>query len=268
MPATGEAKLVSIYVGEDARVHGKPAFTAVLELLRAKGVLNATVVRSVAGIDSHGRVHSAGVVSLSVGLPVKIEWVDTAERVEALLPALKPLVNDGLITVQDVTVVKRSIPVKADVLNRAVSSLMNADVAAVEPATPLADAVTLLLRKGYRSLPVVDADRRVVGIVTDGDLLRNTSLPIRLGLQPALTTEQVQSDIAELQASGRTVGEIMTMPVVTVADTSSMRHAGAAMVENDLKRLPVVDANDCLAGIISRVDILRAMSSVGGDGCR
>lgn len=262
MPAAREAQLVSIYVGEDARVGGKPVFMAVLELLHEKGAVGASAVRGVAGFGAHSRIHSAGVVALSVDLPVKIEWVDTPERVEAILPGVKQLVTDGLITVQEVTVVKRRLLAKAEVLNRRVSSVMSEDVVSVSTDTPLSDAVSLLLRKGYRSLPVVDDDAQVVGIVTDGDLLRNTSLPIRLGLQPVLTHEQVQSDIGELQSEGRLVGEIMTMPVVTVHASDTVRRAGAVMVENDLKRLPVVDAGEHLVGIISRVDILRAMSAV------
>ena len=261
MPAAREAQLVSIYVGEDARVRGKPVYMAVLELLRAEGATGATVVRGVAGFDSSSHIHSAGIVALSADLPVKIEWVDSSERVAALLPAVKQLVREGLITVQDVTLVKKATPVKSDILNRRVSTVMNRDVVSVEPSTPLADVVSLLLRKGYRSLPVVDETGKVVGIVTDGDLLRNTSLPIRLGLHPVLTQEQVQSDIAELQAQGRTVGEIMTMPVVTVTDSATVRHAGATMVEHDLKRLPVIDKKGRLTGIISRVDMLRKMGA-------
>ncbi len=262
MAAQEQEKLVSIYTTEDARTRGKPAYLAVLQLLHAKGASGAIALRGIAGFSSHSPIHTTGVVALSVGLPVKIEWVGNAKQVEGLLPELSPLVREGLITVQDVSVIKRTVPAKEGVLSHPVSSLMMTDVVAVEPATPLADAVSLLLRRGYRSLPVVDANRRVVGIVTDGDLLRNTSLPIRLGLQSALTKEQVQSDFDTLQASGRTVGEIMTMPVVTIPVDASIRQAGAVMVEHDLKRLPVVDADNRLSGIISRVDILRAMSAV------
>jgi CBS domain-containing protein len=261
MPTATKAQLVSIYVSEDARVQGRPVYMAVLELLRTERAAGATVVRGVAGFDSRRQIHSAGIMALSMDLPVKIEWVDTHERVDALLPAVKQLVKEGLITVQEVTVVKRTLPARNDILDQRVSTVMSSGVLSVYPGTPLSEAVSLLLREGYRSLPVVDDRRKVVGIVTDGDLLRNTSLPIRLGLQPALTQEQVQSDIAELQSQGRTVGEIMTMPVVTVTDSATVRHAGALMVQNDLKRLPVVDSDGRLAGIISRVDILHAMSA-------
>lgn len=262
MPTPTEALLVSVYIGEDARIHGRPVYMALLELLRDKGAIGVTVVRGVAGIDTKSRIHSAGVVSLAAELPMKIEWVDTPERVDAVLPEVKQLVGEGLITVQEVTLIKRPALAKADVLNKRVASVMSADVVSVETDTRLADAVSLLLREGHKSLPVVDRDHRVVGIVTDGDMLRNTSLPIRLGLHGELTPDQVRSDIAELQSQARLVGEIMTMPVVTVPESSTIRQAGARMVKHDLKRLPVVDEGGCLVGIISRVDVLRAMHAV------
>jgi len=262
LPNEENAQLVAIYLSEDARYGGKPAYAAILEMLRREGASGATVMRGLAGFSMDGRIHTAAIEALSAGLPLKIEWVDTPTQVQRLLPALRRMTGKGVITVQEVTMAYRtSGSPQGNILERPVAEIMQRNVVSVKPDTRLSEAVSLLLRRGLRSLPVTDVDGRVIGIVTDGDLLRNTSLPIRLGLQPILTREQIQTDIRALQSQGRTVGEIMTMPVVTVHSTDTVRTAGAVMVEHDLKRLPVVNRAGHLAGIVSRVDILREMSS-------
>ncbi len=261
MNAHSNDELVSIYISENARIHSRSAYLAILEYLRDEGATNVIAIRGIAGIDSKSQIHAAGVMTLSVDLPVKVEWTDSADRVQALLPGVLQLIGDGLVTMQDVRIVKRAVAVREDVLNRGVKAIMTRDVASVSPQMPLADVVSLLLEGGYHSVPVVDDGLGVVGIVTNGDLLRNTSLPVRLGLQPTLTDEQVKSDFHELQAGNRQVGEIMSMPVVTISEDSTVRQAGAVMVEQDLKRLPVLDKQHKLVGIVSRVDIMAAISS-------
>lgn len=261
MPHEENAQLVTIYLSEEAKRHGKPAYMAILEMLRHEGAAGATVTRGLAGFGAQSRIHAAGIEALSMDLPLRIEWVDSLVQVQRLLPAVKRMVDEGMITVHEVTVVHLVAGRHANVLERPVAEIMQRDVVTMSPDSRLSEAVSLLVRRGLRSLPVVDDGGRVMGIVTDGDLLRNTSLPIRLGLQPILTREQIQSDIRELQAQGRTVGEIMTMPVITVRSADTLRSAGTLMVEHDLKRLPVVDRAGHLVGIVSRVDILREMSA-------
>ncbi len=262
MPTEHNAQLVAIYLTEDARYGGKPAYVAILEMLRREGAAGATVLRGMAGYGVDGRIHTAMIEALAEGLPLKIEWVDSPAQVQRLLPALKRMAEKGIITVQEVTMVHKAGGVRpGKILERSVAEIMQRNVVSVKPATRLSEAISLLLRRGLRSLPVTDDEGLVIGIVTDGDLLRNTSLPIRLGLQPILTREQIQTDIRALQAQGRTVGEIMTMPVITVRSADTVRAAGALMVEHNLKRLPVVDRSGRLDGIVSRVDILREMSS-------
>ncbi len=261
MPHEENAELVTIYLGEEAKHHGKPAYMAILEMLRQEGAIGATATRGLAGFGAQSRIHTAGIEALSVDLPLRIDWVDSPAQVQRLLPGLKRMVDHGMITVQEVAVVHLVAGRYGDVLQRPVAEIMQRDVITVKPETRLSEAVALLMHKGFRSLPVIDEGGCVMGIVTDGDLLRNTSLPIRLGLQPILTREQIQTDIRELQAQGRTVGEIMTMPVVTVRGTDTVRAAGALMAQHDLKRLPVVDRAGHLVGIVSRVDILREMNA-------
>ncbi len=104
----GAAKKVTIYVNEDTRHHLGPLYEALLTFLMHKGVAGATASRSLAGFGPHRVMHTTKVELLAEHLPVRIEFIETAEKVDELLPTLYDLVADGLIEVQDTTVVKAS----------------------------------------------------------------------------------------------------------------------------------------------------------------
>jgi CBS domain-containing protein len=108
-------------------------------------------------------------------------------------------------------------------------------------------------------LPVVAEDGRLVGIITDGDLLRRSDLQTRLDLQASLSAAQIQRQLAGLQRQTKQAVHLMTQPVVTVNAADPVRQAAARMAERGLKRLPVVDADQHLVGLVSRVDVLRAL---------
>ena len=106
MLSRGLARKVTIYVNEDTR-HGMDAlWDAILRFLRNKHVAGATVLRAVAGFGSHETVHSAASEITAEHMPVRIEFVDTAEKIDRLLPTLYEMVADGLIEVQETTIVK------------------------------------------------------------------------------------------------------------------------------------------------------------------
>jgi len=103
---TGPAKKVSIYVGEDHRYHGNSVYVAILDFLFYRGVAGATVSRGIAGFGSSRQLHSTRLVDLTQNLPIKIEFIETPEKLEELLPKLHEMAGTGLIEVQDTTVVK------------------------------------------------------------------------------------------------------------------------------------------------------------------
>ena len=148
---------------------------------------------------------------------------------------------------------------QADPLARPVQEVMRAEVVTVSPDTPAAEVVTLLLEKGYRSLPVVAENGHLLGIITDGDLLRRANLSTRLDLHRELAAEDWQRQLAELRAQTTTAANLMSAPVLTVPVSAPLRQAVELMVTHHLKRVPVVQANGRLAGWVSRVDILRTL---------
>lgn len=108
MLKSGPAKKVSIYVGEDHQYHGHSVYSAILDYLFYRGVSGANVVRGIAGFGADHHLHTTSIVRLTENLPIKIEFIESAEKVQELLPKLHDMVGTGLIEIQDTMVEKPS----------------------------------------------------------------------------------------------------------------------------------------------------------------
>ena len=105
MLTSGKAVKVSIYLGDGAKHHGVPVYTSILDFLFHSGVYGASVFKGVAGFGSTHRIHSAHILEISDRLPIKIEFIETGEKVDALLPELESRTGCGIIEMQETTVV-------------------------------------------------------------------------------------------------------------------------------------------------------------------
>src|SRR5213593_2920232 len=101
-----DAKMVTIFVNSTDQWHGRPLYSAIVQLCQERGVAGATVVRCVEGYGAGGRLHTARLLELSENLPVRIEIVDIPERIEPLLPPLGAMIGEGLVTVQNVHILR------------------------------------------------------------------------------------------------------------------------------------------------------------------
>ncbi|MDR3699570.1 MAG: DUF190 domain-containing protein [Candidatus Sulfopaludibacter sp.] len=106
MLQTGTAKKVTIFINEDTQHHFGSLYDAILQFLLRKGVAGATATRAMAGFGAHQAMHTTRIEVLAEHLPIRIEFIDSAAKVDALMPALHDLVTDGVIEVQDTNVVK------------------------------------------------------------------------------------------------------------------------------------------------------------------
>lgn len=106
MLSTGKAVKVSIYVSEGSKRHGVPTYSSILDFLFYRGVAGATVLKGVAGFGADHHMHSASYVDISDHLPLKIEFIETREKVEELLGKLEELAGTGMIEIQETTVAK------------------------------------------------------------------------------------------------------------------------------------------------------------------
>jgi len=101
----GEGKLLRVFVGESDRHGHKPLYQAIVEMLRTEGIAGATVLRGIEGYGAHSRLHTARILRLSEDLPIVIEAVDRSERIDAIMPRLDEMVEEGMVTVERVEVV-------------------------------------------------------------------------------------------------------------------------------------------------------------------
>jgi PII-like signaling protein len=108
----GPAKKVSIYVGEDQQYHGNSVYAAILDFLFFRGVSGATVTRGIAGFGADHHLHTTRILRLTEDLPIKIEFIETLDKLNEILPKLYDMVGTGLIEVQDTTILKPSTPHK------------------------------------------------------------------------------------------------------------------------------------------------------------
>ena len=258
MRIAGLGKRVQIFIDEGDNDDGLSRYWTILEKLRAEGAAGATVVRGIAGFGAHSRIHSARLADLVSPLPLVVIWVDAPDRVERLLPAICEMVPEGLVTVEDVEIARfahRDPGAMGPSLS--VGDIMARDVATVRPETPLSDVVELLVGREFRSAPVVRDDGRLIGIVTNSDLVERGGLPARVELLGAM--EAVDRRAAVVALPRRTAAQIMTPDPTVIAPEAPVGRAVQLMAERRLKRLPVVDAGGRLVGNLSRVDLLRGL---------
>jgi PII-like signaling protein len=101
-----EAKQVTIFVNSTDQWHGRPLYTAIVQMCQQKGIAGASVTRCVEGYGASHHLHTSRLLELSENLPVRIDIVDLSERVEPLLAALEGMIGEGLVTVSDVHIIR------------------------------------------------------------------------------------------------------------------------------------------------------------------
>jgi CBS domain-containing protein len=145
-----------------------------------------------------------------------------------------------------------------------VADIMERDVVTIAPDATVHDLVLLLQDKDLGGVPVVGADGRLVGIVTEGDLViedADVRLPHYFGLFGNLVYLGGQKKFEERlhKMVGNAVSDVMTAEVLTVGADEPVRAAANIMVDKKVNRVPVVDEHGRLIGIVARHDIIRMM---------
>lgn len=96
--------LLRIFIGESDRWHGRPLYEAIVLKARELHLAGATVLRGPMGFGASSRLHTAKILRLSEDLPMVIEIVDSREKIDELLPHIDEMVEDGLVTLENVRV--------------------------------------------------------------------------------------------------------------------------------------------------------------------
>jgi CBS domain-containing protein len=138
--------------------------------------------------------------------------------------------------------------------NTLVRDVMTTEVVTVEPSTPFKEVAAKLARHQISAVPVLDADRRVLGVVTDADLLlRQEHVDTEANLHLVWSRRRRRE---REKAAAVVAGKLMTAPVATVSPTATVSDAVRRLLAAGVQRLPVVDESDRLVGIVSRADLL------------
>jgi uncharacterized protein len=101
-----EGQLLRIFIGESDRWKGKPLYEAIVLKAREMGIAGATMLRGMMGYGAASRIHTAKILRLSEDLPIVVEIVDSREKIGALLPVVEEMVQEGLITLENVRVLQ------------------------------------------------------------------------------------------------------------------------------------------------------------------
>ncbi len=136
-----------------------------------------------------------------------------------------------------------------------VAQLMTTAVLTVGPETSLKDVAELLAARGISGAPVVDASGRLLGVVSEADILAKERRPRR---QSRLAHLLGYRQSLDPKAAARTAAEAMTAPALTIGAERRADAAAALMLDRGVNRLPVVDRDGALVGIVTRADLVRA----------
>ena len=143
--------------------------------------------------------------------------------------------------------------------------VMTTNVITVEPNTSVQELATLLSERGISGVPVVASDNRLVGVVTEGDLLHRAETGTERRIQRRrsrwLDTFVSDQEAARdyVKAHGRVVREIMTRDVISVSDTTELADIATLLETKRIKRVPVL-RDGKLVGIVSRANLVRALA--------
>ncbi|MGL5939025.1 MAG: CBS domain-containing protein [Waterburya sp.] len=151
-------------------------------------------------------------------------------------------------------------------MNKTVAEIMTADPITVSPETSLQEAIRILVEKKISGLPVVNSQCKLVGIISETDLTWQATgvdtPPYIMFLDSVIYLQNPAKHNQEIhKALGQTVKEAMSDRPVTIKGTQLVREAARIMHEKKIRRLPVVDEQSQLIGIITQGDVIRMMAA-------
>ena len=151
-------------------------------------------------------------------------------------------------------------------MSKIVADVMTPQPITVEPDTPLKEAIKILAEKKISGLPVVDKAGKLVGVLSETDLMwQETGVdppPYIMILDSVIYLQNPARHEKEIhKALGQTVGEVMSDKPIAVRPNQSLREAAHLMHEKNIRRLPAIDEEGQVVGIITRGDIIRTMAT-------
>ncbi len=253
-----EYKAIEIFTSEEARWNGKPLGDAIVNYIASlKIAARCIVTKGTEGCYESGEIATRKLEVLSYNMPVRIYIILPAAEYDVLIDVLKVMVTDGIVAAHPLDVVSHRTRNRLIPRQLRIRDVMTPHPKTVFPSTRIDDVANLLLSSKFTGVPVVDQDRRPVGVITEGDLIYKAGMPMRLGLLSKSDPEKRNEVLHGL--AGQRADEIMSQPTVCIEEGKFLTEAVALMIKKKLKRLPVVNSAGEIVGMLSRVDVFRAI---------
>lgn len=256
--------MIEIFTQEEARYRHRPVYEAIVEQVRGlKTAARCIVIKGMEGCYENGDIATRNILELSYNMPVKIEILLPAAERDRLLSTVQEMVGEGIVAVREVEICSYKTHKSLIPKQIKVKDVMTPSPVSVTTATSVKEIIKLLLSSIFNGVPVIDADRRPIGIITQGDLIQRAKMPLRLGLLAELDWEHVGPALETL--AHQQAGEIMTRPVISIGADEPLTKAVDLMLQRKLKRLPVVDESGRLVGMLARLDVFHTITQESPD---
>ncbi|MDO9110436.1 MAG: DUF190 domain-containing protein, partial [Desulfatirhabdiaceae bacterium] len=254
-----EYKIIEIFTSEAIRWKGKSLSDAIIEYVKGKKIAaRCLVTRAMEGCYENGDVASGKLEILSLNMPLRITIVLPADEAEIVLTQIEEMVSDGIVTVQDIQTRSHKTSRQLIPKHIRVKNVMTASPCKVTLKTPVSQVVELLLSSHFTGIPVVDEKNHPQGVISQGDLIYRAKMPLRLGILVSANADRIKSVMQCL--SQMSAEKIMTRPAICIREDKLLVEAVDLMLKKSLKRLPVIDADGALSGILSRQDIFHTVA--------
>lgn len=252
---------IKIFTREGARFEGKDLLDFIVNYVHSlKIAARCMVYRGIEGCYENGEIVTNRMVAMSNDLPVIIEIILPRAEAERVVSKLESVVIDGLVSVVPTEVTSYHAPNNLIPARISVKDIMTEHPLDGHHDFMVRIVVELLLDNNLKCLPIVDEEKKLLGILTQSDLVKRAGMPVRLGLLKMLTPDHLKTWMKRAEMTS--VADVMTLNPKSVHDTASAKSALHMMVAFNLKRLPVINSNEELCGILSRIDILKALAAV------
>jgi CBS-domain-containing membrane protein len=255
--------IIRIYTSERARFEGKELAQAIESYIHSlKLAARCIVMRGISGCYESGESASTHIVELSYDLPLIIEIVLPEKDSGAVLERLGTMVVDGLVSVVSATVSSYRSGAALVPKNLRVGDVMTPKPVCAHIDFSVRAAAELLIDSVFKSLPVVDAKGKCVGILSQSDLVTRAGMPMRLGLLPLLPEKELDRWLS----SAETIRceQVMTPKPTTIREGMKLVDAIKLMNREKLKRLPVTNDRGAVVGMLARIDVLKTIAMTRG----
>ena len=233
MLSAGKAVKVCIYLSEGSTRHGVPTYSSILDFLFYRGVSGATVLKGVAGFGADHHMHSASIVEISDHLPLKIEFIESREKVNELLGKLEELAGTGLIEIQETTVAKPAQvtkpkkpvpPAHVKIEGKAKMMRIYIDEADVWKGKPLYEAIVEAMRAN--DIAGVTVYRGILGYGAHRHMHKDKTLHLSHNCSMMLSTVDTEE---KLQSFLPLVDQMVQEGLVVLSDVDIIKYACRAL---------------------------------------